>query len=159
MERENIIELVKTLGITAEELGIKPEIKTITEKDEQLFHEVSEMIHETEMDLELVRNYINEKYWDDLAIVKKKYKIVRCEMEKMIYKKIYVAIPNDEDIDNVSSYMGFIETDLDTDHPDDEENWEIYNREVEKDNLTEEEVKEINNKGEDEIWNYYDFAE
>ena len=152
-EREYIIAKAKELGITAEELGIKPE--TQIKKDEQLIHEVSEMIHEMEMDLELVRDYISEKYWEDLAITPpKKYKIVECEMQKTIYKKILVAIPQDEDEDNVDDYIGDLCT-LDNDYPDDEEEWEINTTQIDEDDLTEDEV---NNRGSD-IWNYDDFAE
>lgn len=152
-EREYIIAKAKELGITAEELGIKPE--TQIKKDEQLIHEVSEMIHEMEMDLELVRDYISEKYWEDLAIAKKKYKVVKTTVQKTVYKDIFVAMPEDEDIDRINHYVGSLDN-LDTDYPDDEEDWEISDYEVDEDNLTEDEV---NRRGEDDIWNYNDFAE
>lgn len=156
MERENIIELVKALGITAEELGIKPEIKTITEKDEQLFHEVSEMIHETEMDLELVRDYINEKYWDDLGIrPEKRYKVIKVTLEKTVYKDIKVAIPEDTDEDDVMYYVDGLHN-LDTDYPDDEEDWEFSGSDIADDNIT---AKEIDDKYGSELWNYDDYED
>lgn len=156
MEREKIIELVKALGITAEELGIKPEIKTVTERDDTFIREVRKLLIGEEIDDETARTYFREEYWSDLNIEPRKYKIVKCQMEKVIYKNIYVAMPQDEDIDNVDKYIGYSLDNLDTDYPDDEEDWELYDTDVDEDELTEEEV---NNRGQDEIWNYNDFAE
>ena len=157
MERTKIIELVKALGITAEELGIKPEtqIKTVIEKDTQFIHEVSQMI--IGMDIqEEARENINEKYWDDLGIAEKKYKIVKCKMAKTIYKDIYVAMPEDEDEDYYAGRCVGDTSNLDNDYPDDEEDWEIGDIEIEEEDLTE---SEVNRRGQDEIWNYNDFAE
>lgn len=75
-ERARIIELVKTLGITAEELGITPEIK----RDEVFVREVRKLIDGEDIDAEEARNYFREEYWKDLGIDEKKYKIVKCHM-------------------------------------------------------------------------------
>lgn len=153
MERQSVIEIVKSLGITAEELGVQPEIKTVTEKDEQLIHEVSEYIKERE-DEETARDYINEKYWDDLAIrPKKKYKIVTVKLQKTLYAEVKVAMPEDEDEGNAEDYIDDIQY-IDS---DDEEDWEVDRTYVEEEDMTEKEIK--NRYSENDIYNYYDFAE
>ncbi len=151
-EREYIIGKAKELGITAQELGIQPEIKTVTEKDKQLIHEISEYIKYYEDD-EMARDYFNEKYWEDLGIQKKKYKIVKCKMEKTIYRNIYVAMPEDEDTDRVNNYIEGTDY-LDNDNTDDEEEWEVNDYNVDEWDLTEEDVDK---KGED-VWNQDTFA-
>ena len=152
MDREKIIELVKALGITAEELGIAPKIETV--RDTELIEQMRKVIEHFTTP-EDARDYISEKYWEDLGIQKKKYKVVRVKMEKTIYKNIYVAMPEDEHTDNVDDYIESLYN-LDNDYPDDEEDWEVNDYEVDENNLTEEEV---NNRGQDEIWNYDNFAE
>lgn len=155
MERENIIELVKALGITAEELGIKPEIRTVTEKDNQFIHEVSEYIKYRE-DGETAREYIDEKYWDDLAIrPENRYKVINVTLQKTIYKDIKVAIPNDADEDDVMDYVDGL-WNLDTDCPDDEERWEFNGSNMADDNIT---AREIDNKYGTELWNYDDYED
>jgi hypothetical protein len=150
-EREYIIEKAKELGVTADEMGFaKVEIPI---KDEQLIHEVSEYIKYQEDD-ETARDYFNEKYWEDLGIQKKKYKIVKCKMEKTIYKNIYVAMPEDEDTDNVNDYIDSTDS-LDNDYTDDEEEWEVNDYNVDEWDLTEEDVDK---KGED-VWNQDTFAD
>lgn len=152
-EREYIIGKAKELGITARELGIQPEIKTVTEKDKQLIHEISAYIKYQEDD-ETARDYFNEKYWESLGIQKKKYKIVKCRMEKTIYKDIYIAMPEDEDTGNVNDYIDGTDS-LDNDYTDDEEEWEVNDYNVDEWDLTEEDV---NKKGED-IWNQDTFED
>lgn len=151
-DREYIIAKARELGVTADEMGFcKMEIPV---PDKQLIHEVSQMI--IGMDIkEEARENISEKYWEDLAIAKKKYKVVKTTVQKTVYKDIFVAMPEDEDIDRINHYVGSLDN-LDTDYPDDEEDWEISDYEVDEDNLTEDEV---NRRGEDDIWNYNDFAE
>lgn len=148
MEREKIIELVKALGITAEELGINPEI----EKDEQFIHEVSCYIKEQE-DEENARDYISEKYWEDLAIVpQKKYKVVRCKMGKMVFKYVNVAIPEDEDDGNADNYIENLD-DIDLGGVDDEDtDWDMIDWRTEVNDLTANEVRNIYN----DIWNKFD---
>ena len=148
MEREKIIELVKALGITAEELGIKSEI----EKDKQFIHEVSCYIKQQE-DEENARDYISEKYWEDLGIVpQKKYKVVRCKMGKMIYKYINVAIPEDEDDGNADNYIENTD-DIDLGGVDDEDgNWDMIDWANTENDLTAKEVRDKYN----DIWNEFD---
>ena len=64
-------------------------------------------------------------------------------------------MPEDEDTDNVDNYIESLYN-LDNDYPDDEEDWEISDYEVDENDLTEDGV---NRRGQDEIWNYDDFAE
>lgn len=153
-EREYIINKAKELGVTADEMGFAKEVETVIEKDTQFVHEVSQMI--IGMDIqEEARENISEKYWEDLGIALKKYKIVKVKMEKTIYKDIYVAMPEDEYTDNVENYIDSLDN-LDNDYPDDEEDWEINDYEVDEDNLT---ADDVNRRGEDEIWNYNDFED
>ena len=155
-ERKKIIELVKALGISAEELGIEPRVKLQTIKDEQFVRETKNLIDGEEIDAETARTYFSEEYYEQLGIAEKKYKIVKCKMAKTIYKDIYVAMPEDEDEDyNTEKYIGDT-SNLDLDCPDDEEDWELGDVEVDDYDLTE---SEVNRMGQDEIWNYNDFAE
>lgn len=152
MERQTVIEIVKALGITAEELGVEPIVKTVTEKDTQLIHEVSQMIHDFEIE-EDARGKISEKYWDDLAIrPEKKYKIVTVKLQKTLYAEVKVAMPEDEDEGNAEDY-------IDTNYidSDDEEDWEVDRTYIDHEDMTEKEIK--NEYGEDDIYNYNDFAE
>lgn len=137
MDREKIIELVKALGITAEELGIEPRVETI--RDEQFIHEVSEYIKDKE-DEETARDYINEKYWDDLGICfKKKYKVVECRLEKKIYKNILVAMPEEDDSSNVEDYYDYYYVDdNDCDYEDEWETDYVNNHQT---NLTAEQLR------------------
>ena len=153
MERQTVIELVKALGITAEELGVEPTVKTVTEKDTQLIHEISQYIKERE-DEETARDYISEKYWDDLAIrPEKKYKILTVKLQKTLYAEIKVAMPEDEDEGNAEDYIDDIQY-IDS---DDEEDWEVDRTYVEEEDMTEKEIK--NRYSENDIYNYDDFAE
>lgn len=155
-EREYIIERAKALGITTEELGIEPRVKLQTIKDEQFIRETKNLIDGEEIDAETARTYFSEEYYEQLGIAEKKYKIVKCKMAKTIYKDIYVAIPEDEEEDYYAERCVGDTSNLNNDYPDDEEDWEIGDVEVEEEDLTE---SEVNRRGQDEIWNYNDFAE
>ena len=152
-EREYIIGKAKELGITAEELGIEPEVRI--KRDMELVEEIRELIDKLEIDPEDARAIISEEYWDDLGIPKKKYKLVKVRLSKTIYKNITVAMPEDEDTGNVDDYVEYLDN-LDTDYPEDEDDWEIDDYETEDEDLTKEEVERY---GQDEIWNYNDFDE
>jgi len=153
-ERARIIELVKTLGITAEELGITPEVK----RDEVFVREVRKLIETEEIDAEEARNYFREEYWKDLGIDEKKYKIVKCHMSKMIYKDIYVAMPEDEDEEmRIEKYTNHLEN-LEIDYPDDEDDWDFAGITVDETDLPESEVRYRSRDGR-EIWNEDDFAD
>lgn len=153
-EREYIIAKAKELGVTTEELGIEPKVKIETVRDTELIEQMRKVIEHFATP-EDARDYISEKYWDDLGIQKKKYKIVKCRMKKEIYKDIYVAIPNDENEDNVDRYIDNTYN-LDTDYPDDEEDWELWEADTEEIDMT---ADEVNSRGQDEIWNYNDFED
>lgn len=152
MERQTVIELVKALGITAEELGVEPIVKTVTEKDTQLIHEISQYIKERE-DEETARDYISEKYWDDLGIrPEKKYKIVTVKLQKTLYAEVKVAMPEDENEGDAEDYINMYGIDS-----DDEDDWEVDRTYVDTEDLTKKEIK--NRYGEDDIYNYDDFVE
>lgn len=153
-ERARIIELVKSLGITAEELGITPEVK----RDEVFVREVRKLIDGESIDAEEARNYFREEYWKDLGIDEKKYKIVKCRMSKMIYKDIYVAMPEDEDEEmRIEEYATNLEN-LEIDYPNDEDDWDFAGITVDETDLTESEVRYRSRDGR-EIWNEDDFAD
>jgi hypothetical protein len=150
---ERLKELIKANGFTAEILGIAPRIETI--RDTELIRQMRQFIVGMEIEPEQARENFSEKYWEDLGIQKKKYKVVKVRMEKTIYKDIYVAMPEDEDTDNVDNYIESLYN-LDNDYPDDEEDWEINDYEVDEDNMT---ADDVNERGQDEIWNYNDFED
>ena len=149
---ERLKEIIKTNGLTAEMLGIAPKIETI--RDTELIEQMRKVIKQFAAP-EDARDYISEKYWEDLGIQKKKYKVVRVRMMKTIYKDIYVAMPKDEDTDNVDNYIESLYN-LDNDCPNDEEKWEVNDYEVDEDDMT---ADEVNRRGQDEIWNYNDFED
>jgi hypothetical protein len=149
---ERLKEIIKANGLTAEMLGIAPKIETV--RDEELIRQMRQFIAGGGME-EPARMDFSEKYWEDLGIQKKKYKVVKVRMMKTIYKDIYVAMPEDEDTDNVDNYIESLYN-LDNDCPDDEEEWEVNDYEVDEDNMT---ADEVNERGQDEIWNYNDFED
>lgn len=149
---ERLKEIIKANGFTAEMLGIAPKIETV--RDEELIAQMRKVIEHFATP-EDARDYISEKYWEDLGIQKNKYKVVKVRMEKIIYKDIYVAMPEDEDTDNVDNYIESLYN-LDNDYPDDEEEWEVNDYEVDEDDMT---ADEVNRRGQDEIWNYNDFED
>lgn len=150
---ERLKEIIKANGFTAEMLGIAPKIETV--RDTELIRQMRQFIVGMEIEPEQARENFSEKYWEDLGIQKKKYKVVRVKMEKTIYKDIYIAMPEDEDTDNVDNYIGSLYN-LDNDCPDDEEEWEVNDYEVDEDDMT---ADEVNRRGQDEIWNYNDFED
>ena len=150
---EKLKEIIKSNSFTAEMLGIAPKIETV--RDTELIRQMRQFIVGMEIDLEHARENFSEKYWEDLGIQKKKYKVVKVRMEKTIYKDIYVAMPEDEDTDNVDNYIESLYN-LDNDYLDDEEEWEVNDYKVDEDNMTADDVYE---RGQDEIWNYNDFEE
>lgn len=150
---ERLKEIIKENGLTAEMLGIEPKIETV--RDTELIRQMKQFIIGMEIEPEQARENFSEKYWEDLGIEEKKYKVVRVKMKKTIYKDIYVAMPEDEDIENVDNYIENLHN-LDTDYPDDEEDWELNDYEVDEDNMT---ADDVNRRGQDEIWNYDDFED
>ena len=151
--REQVIALVKALNITAEELGIQPEVKTVPDK--QLLHELSEMISGEEINKETARDYFDKKYWHDLGIEEKKYSIYEVRLSKTIYKKINVAVPENTSKYDVMDYVGNL-SNLDNDFPDDEDDWNDDDT-TEFECLTKEEIEA--KFGQDDLWNYDDFAD
>jgi len=149
---ERLKEIIKANGFTAEMLGIAPKIETV--RDEELIRQMRQFIAGGGME-EPARMDFSEKYWEDLGIQKKKYKVVKVRMMKTIYKDIYVAMPEDEDTDNVDNYIESLYN-LDNDYPDDEEEWEVNDYEIDEDNMT---ADDVNERGQDEIWNYNDFED
>ena len=169
-EKEYIIAKVKELGITKDELGfqnfdkeyLEMELRRLTESCRQELAEkgslivaLRELIENCDIDPETAREYVPEEYWDEVHIGEKKYKVVKVTVQKTISKDIYVAMPEDADTCVVDEYIGNLDN-LDNDYLDDETDWEIDDWDVDEDNLTKDEVEE---RGQDEIWNYDDFDE
>ena len=155
-EREYIINKAKELGITSEELGFAKQIETITVKDEELYHDLRDYIEYND-NPEVARDYFDEKYWDDLKIrPEKKYKVIGVKVKKTIYKEIKVVMPDDKDINSVDEYAENLDY-LDNDYLDDEEDWEIDDYDVLKDDMTAKEIDYSYNS--DDIWNYDDFED
>lgn len=146
MEREKVIELVKALGITAEELGIEPKQQSV-EKYGEMIREISQMIKGMDIEEE-ARDNINEMFWEELGITpKKKYKIVRCRMAKTLYQNVYVVMPEDEDEDIAEDYIDDADT-IDVNNPDSETDWEMMDCDIYREGLTADEVEEMY-----DVWN------
>ena len=145
---ENLREIIQANRISARELGFKPQ------KDTELIEQIRNVIEDCVAE-EDARRYFSEKYWEDLGIAKKKYQIVQCEMRKVIYKNIYIAMPDGKNANDAENYIGSLDN-LDNEYPDDEEDWELYDANVDMYELTAEDVKL---EGQDKIWNYCDFED
>ena len=153
--KDNIIAMVKELQITPEELGIEPKVNEVKVKDNRLIEDLKEMILCMELDHEEIRDYISEDYWDELGIREKpKYKVVECNLQKTIYKKIKVVMPEDESAEDAYCY---IDDYPDNDYPDDEEDWEIEYTDIQSGNLTADEIRRDYSSY--EIWNFDNFEE
>lgn len=151
--RENIIEAVKAMGITANELGICP--VTRYEVDIDFLKGVQKLIGYEDIDPATARDCIPEKYWEDLGIAEKTYQVVRVTLSKTIRQDIYVAIPDDTSIYDVGDYINNMEeVEWDEDEGDD---WEVDDQNTEESDMTAEEVR--NNYTQGELWNFDDFDE
>ena len=155
--RQDVINAVKAMGITSAELGFKP--ITVSEVDRDFLNGVKRYIQQVE-EVQAARECIPEKYWEDLGIADKKYKLVEVELTKVITKRVKVAVPESYDVDYIEpddDVLGDVESlSYDNYDIDDEEDWEVQRCDVTEDNLT---ADEINHKYNQEIWNYDDFED
>lgn len=136
MDKEKIIEMIKALGLTAEELGFTDTIKRDTEFDELVKRFIDELDLKNK-----AKDYFPEKYYDTLGIEKDKYKIVEVRLSRKIYKEVLVAIPEDDEPYDVWDYLPDVDYELDNDYPDEQDNWEDEQIRTIEDNLTAEDVK------------------
>lgn len=156
MDRDKVIELVKSLGLTAEELGIQPEIKP----DEMFVQNVKEFI-EQYSSKEKAKEFFSDEYYELLGFEEeKKYKLVKLRLSKTIYTDIQVVMSTDESKDNAydigNNYSDF-DYNLSNDCIDDEDYWEEDDVRAIADDLTRDEI--MNNYDPDTIWNYEEMEE
>lgn len=153
MDRDKVIELIKALGITAEELGIQPEVKP----DEMFVQNVKEFI-EQYSSKEKAKEFFSDEYYELLGFKEeKKYQLVELKLAKTIYKNVQVILDMDESTDDAfykgSDYADF-DYELGLDYPDDEDGWEEDNCKVINTDLTKEYIEQYCNP--DLVWNYDD---
>lgn len=149
MDKEKIIEMVKALGLTAEELGFEEKIK----RDEEFDELVKRFINALNLK-DKARDYFSEKYHELLGI-QEKYKILEVRMARTIYKDIRVAIPQDEDDLNMWDYLPDLNYELSNDYPDDEDDWSDERYNTFEENLTADQVRY--ECCEEDLINYSDF--
>lgn len=150
MDKEKIIEMIKALGLTAEELGFTDTIKRDTEFDELVKCFIDELDFKDK-----ARDYFPEKYHELLDIKQEKYKILEVRMARTIYKDIRVAIPQDEDDYNMWDYLPDLNYELSNDYPDDEDEWGDERCNTFEENLTADQVRY--KCCEEDLINYSDF--
>lgn len=149
MDRDKVIELVKTLGITAEELGFTDTIKRDTEFDELVKCFINEFNLKDD-----AKDCFPEKYHKMLGI-EDQYKIVEVEVERTITKTVLVAMPIEDPVCNAADYLPDLSYKLDNDYPDCETDWEVKNEDRMRDNMSATQIRE--EYREEEIINYSDF--
>jgi len=153
MDRDKVIELVKALDITAEELGIQPEVKP----DEMFVQNVKEFI-ERYSSKEKAKEFFSDEYYELLGFEEdKRYKIVELKLAKTIYKNVQVILDMDELTDDAfykgSDYADF-DCELGLDYPDDEGEWQEDDCSVINADLTREDIGKYCDP--ELVWNYDD---
>lgn len=156
MDRGKVIELVKALDITAEELGIQPEVKP----DEMFVQNVKEFI-EQYSSKEKAKEFFSDEYYELLGFKEeKKYKLVELQLSKTIYKNVRVILDMDESDGDAfckgDDYADF-DYNLSVDYPDDEDCWEEDNVRVIDDDLNRSDIKYSYDP--ETIWNYEEIEE
>ena len=148
--RDDTIKAVKSMGITARELGITPRIIEVVPHD---FSEaVMTLIHECGIDPETARTWIPEEYWEELGLANQ-YKIVEVELERTVTRKIYVAVPNDVPD---SEAEGLIEDEnFEMEDLCDEGYWDVAGVSLYERDLTEDDI--LNDWGDYALYNYDTF--
>lgn len=162
--RTETINAVKSMGITAKELGFKDadglEALCIAKSKQynNLTNAVAKLIKELDV-REDARGFIPEEFWEDLEIADKKYKVVRAKVSRMVYAEVLVAIPEDGDSCDVEDALNISWSNSDalTDYVSDEDDWEYEDYYEVTNSLTGSEVKERYDQ--DELWNYEDLED
>ena len=136
--REEVIEKAKEMGITKRELGFCDEYYTIYHN---LLSLTKKLIKECEIDPEDARNVFPEDAWSDLDIEDKRYNIVRVKVQKTIYKTVDVVVRGDENGSDVWDYIDVDDADEWDPIEEDEDNWDDYDREIIRYDLTKDEAE------------------
>lgn len=162
--RTETINAVKSMGITAKELGFgdAEALQTLciakSKQYDNLTNAVAKLIKVLDAK-EDAREFIPKEFWEDLEIADKKYKVVRAKVSRMVYAEVLVAIPEDGESYDVEDALdiSWSNSDALADYVSDEDDWEYEDYYEVTNSLTESEVKE--RYGQDELWNYEDLAD
>ena len=149
MDKEKIIEMIKALGLTAEELGFTDTIK----RDEEFDELVKCFINELDFK-DKARDYFPEKYHKMLGI-EDQYKVVEVEVSRTITKTVLVAMPMEDATCNAADYLPDLDYNLNNDDPDWETDWEVQGENKITDDMSATQIRE--EYREEEIINYSDF--
>ena len=148
--REEIIEKVKELGITQNELGfrdyeaeaiqLRESCRLVSNRYYELIEALRELIKNCEIDPETAREYVPVEYWDEVGISENKYKVVEVTLIRRQYKKVYVVLGDDQSTYDAEDKIDLYEaSDYDSDD-EDEGDWEIDDTEVEDYSLSYDDV-------------------
>lgn len=149
--RGEIIETVKKLKITPQELGVEPEVRY--KEDKRLIEGIRNMIDYADISAEDARAYIPEEYWKEVGIEEIEYSIVEVTMYKTVRQTIRVAVESDKADDDEAIYEAIGDlTYLDDNPNDDEDDWAISDSGIVERNLTADDVKRKSN-----LYNEEDF--
>ena len=150
--REETINHIKmelaSYNITEAELGFQPVTvpKLIPVPDKEFIEAVKDLIHEEDL-AEQAREYIPDKYWEQLDIVpEKKYTVVNVKVQKTISQIVRVAVPEDCDCFSAGTLASDIveQADLSVLEASDseiEEDWYVEDTDIEEQDMTAEQVR------------------
>lgn len=137
--RTETIKAVKSMGITARELGFgdAEALEMIcvakSRQFDNLTTAIAKLIKELDAE-EMAREIIDEEFWDDLGITENKYKIVEVKLQKTLYKTVNIVMGNDEDEYNADNYIDLYA--IEDYEADDCDNWEVTSTTELEDDLT-----------------------
>ena len=148
--RTETINAVKSMGITAKELGFgdADALEMIcvakSRQFDTLTTAIAKLIKELDAE-ETAREIVPEEFWEDLGITENKYKIVEVQLRKTLYKTVNIVMGNDEDKYNADDYIDVRE--IDDGDADDWDDWEVtYTEELDSDlTRSEAEMKDFEN--------------
>ena len=149
MDKEKIIEMIKALGLTAEELGFEEKVK----RDEEFDTIVKRFIKEMNISDD-AKDYFPEKYHKMLGI-EDQYKVVEVEVSRTITKTVLVAMPAEDPVCDAADYLPDLTYNLDNDYPESETDWEVQDENKITEDMSATQIRE--EYREEEIMNYSDF--
>ena len=150
--REYIIRQVKQMGFTAEELGFKTsDSRILINSVRNFFQHISVNFHEE------AREFIPEDYWVDLGIEPTRYRIATVVIERILRKKLKVAVPMDKPVDYAEDIVEDGIRYIEPNDVDDVEDWEITECYTSEEECLASYIKET--YSEEDLYNYNDLEE
>lgn len=143
--RTETINAVKSMGITARELGFVDQTTYYDMRNEwskrynSLINAVADLISRLDA-TDTAREIFEEDLWEDLGIADHKYKIVEVQLVKKVYKTINVVMDNEEYSSSADDYIDFDDIEIDSDC--DEDDWESTEFNTLKSDLTKADAEE-----------------